>query len=428
VSARVPGITLRYDAKRAATGLGWGVFVDVRLNGKRHAPSKFFATEAEAEEAYASSVVTVTELRAEAAQQARLTKALNVPALPRAPKGAVLFETLALDWLEKAVKPPRKTASTYRGYKGLLERHLFPIMRSWPVNAATMSPDQVTEVLRDHLHKKGLSLSTRIACQRCLGAFFTWVKKRLPHLLPYGNPAEKLSSDIRQDAEMGIRLRKEANPMTRQQVEAFLTWVKEHAPEVWEVFVWLTDEGSRVGEACALKWANLDLERGKAHINDAFSYAHRWLERQQGNEDGLGEKDTKTHRADQYIDLSDRVVEALTTLKSRNLEAWMARGRPGKAPQHVFLNRDLHPRRPDRTLYAVFRAANKALGLVGQTGKPFTIHCLRSTFATLAILEGKLDLRWVAMMLGHSTEETLMAHYFKYVRLVEANPLAGVKR
>ena len=48
---------------------------------------------------------------------------------------------------------------------------------------------------------------------------------------------------------------------------------------------------------------------GKAHVVEAFSQPQRWVERQQGNERARGEKDTKTHRADQYIDLSPRVVE-----------------------------------------------------------------------------------------------------------------------
>jgi integrase len=438
---RVPGITLRFDPKRAA-GLGWGVFVDVRLNGKRHSPSKFFATEEEAERAYRIAAATVAAMRAEVEQDARLKQALAVPPLPQAPKGTVLFETMAKDWLEKTIKPPRRTASTYRGYKGLLERHLFPIMRSWPVNAEVMKPLRLTDVLREDLYKKGVSLSTRVACQRCLSAFFVWAKKQLPAELPYDNPALKLAIDLRMDAEITIRLRQEPNPMTRVQVEDFLAWIKDHYRELWEFFVWLADAGSRVGEVSALKWEHIDVQRGKAHIIDAFSYAHLWWERQQGNADGRGEnaatirtapprkksqadgeKDTKTHRSNQYIDLSDRVVEMLPDLKTRNLEAWMAVGRPGKEPEHVFLNSKLRPRRPDSKLYKAFRAACDTLGLVGQTGEPFTVHCLRDTFATLAILEGKLDLGWVALMLGHATEETLKKHYFKYVRLVADNPL-----
>jgi integrase len=117
----------------------------------------------------------------------------------------------------------------------------------------------------------------------------------------------------------------------------------------------------------------------------------------------------------------------VTTLKTANLERWMARGRFGKEPEHVFLTNRLMPRRPSPILYRVFREACHALQLVGQTGEPFTIHCLRDTFATLAILSGK-HIGWVSMMLGHASEDTTRTHYYRWVRMVEDNPLASTQR
>ena len=172
-----------------------------------------------------------------------------------------------------------------------------------------------------------------------------------------------------------------------------------------------------------MKWNKVDLDNGKAHIIEAFSSSKRWMERQEENKDGSGEKDTKTHRSNQCIDLSDRVVEAVGKLGGRNREAWMAVGRPGNEPKHVFLTGKVTPRRPDKIVYRAFREGCDAL-LVGQTGKPFTIHCLRGTFATLAILDRK-PLGWVSMMLGHADEDTTRRHYYKWVRMVEENPLAG---
>jgi integrase len=422
IARRVRGVHLRFDGKRQ---LPWGLFIDVTINGKRYAPTKFFATEAEAERCYPAAAEEVARLRIEAANEAQLRKAL-VTELPTAPKGTVLFETLATRWLEEEIRPPRRTAATYRNYKGLLDRHLLPIMRTWPVTDDVMSKKRLKDVLRDQLYDKGLSLSMRVACQRCLSAFFSWALTELPPKQLQVNFAYKLGSQLRNDDEIAIQLRQEPNPMTRAQVEAFLAWQQEHQPQLWELFVWLADEGSRIGEACALKWSNIDGD--KAHIVEAFSSSERWMERRRGKEDGLGEKDTKTHRTNQYIDLTDRVVEMLPKLKARTLEEWMKRGRYGKEPQHVFVNSKGRARRPDKTVYAAFRQACDDLNLRGQTGKKFTIHCLRDTFATLAILEKRLALGWVALMLGHATEETLKKHYFRWVRLVEANPLAGIKR
>jgi integrase len=69
----------------------------------------------------------------------------------------------------------------------------------------------------------------------------------------------------------------------------------------------------------------------------------------------------------------------------------------------------------------VFR---KALQLRGQAGRAFTPHCLRDTFATGHLMARK-DVGWVAMMLGHASEETTLRCYCGWVRQASANPLAN---
>jgi len=409
---RVIGVTIRCEPKRL---LPWGLYVDTRIAGKRVSGTKFFATEVEAEAQYPSVAAAITRRRTEAEEQEKLRKALNVPVLPAAPKGSVLFETLATRWLDTHVKE-MFTAATYRNYKGLLDRYLLPIMRTWPVNDQTMEKQRIKHVLREQLYDAKVPLPSRRACQRCLSACFNWIESELPGRILTHNPASKLARYIRRADEKHVVLKPQANPMTRVQVEAFLVWQAQHYPELADLFLWLADEGSRIGEACALKWTHLDLDRGKANIVEAYSSATRWQERQDGDEDGLGEKDTKTHRTDQWIDLTGRVVARLRARKAANLEAWMARGRYGKEATHCFLTRDLTPRRPDKKVYQAFREGCDALSLKGETGKKFTIHCLRDTFASLALLEGK-PLGEVSMMLGHANVKTTQDHYIKWMRL-----------
>ena len=422
--ARVPGVTIRFLEQRAATGRdAWGLFVDVRYEGKRYSPSKFFATEAEAEACYPAAAAEVAKLREEIAQKARLTAALAVPELPQAPKGTVLFETLTLRWLTEHVKEMCAPA-TYLGYKRMLDNHLLPIMRTWPMHDETMTAQRIKDVLKVQLVKQKATLPTRLACQACLSAFFSWAIGELPPRQFTINTALKAGKFVRNPDEKHVVLKQPANPMTRVQVEQFLSWQQEHYPATYELFVWLVDEGSRIGEACALKWDHLNLDGGKAHVVEAFSQAQRWMDRQQGNEKTRGEKDTKTHRADQYIDLSPRVVEVYGKLKIANREAWMKRGRrPIREPEHCVLTGTLQPRRPDKMVYRAFRKGCEALELRGQTGTKFTVHCLRDTFATLSLLEGK-PLGWVSMMLGHADTETTRKHYIRWVRLVDENLLA----
>jgi integrase len=416
----VKGVTLRYDPKRKKP---WGVWIEVIIDGKEMRGARFFALEADGRTAYDEACREIALLRAEADENARRRKELAVPPLPLAPDGTTLFETIAQRWLEEHVRPMLESA-TYRGYAGDLQRHLLPIMRTWPMTDEVMAPQRLKDLLKRQLFDKGLSLSARLSCQSCLSALFGWALGELPPGQLTWNPLLKQARYVRQESEKKVKLKQPPNPMTAVQAEAFLAWQKEHRPAFYEWFLWLVDAGSRIGEVSAVRWSVIDLDRGRAHIIAAYSSSERWAERQRGDTDGLGEKGTKTHREDQYIDLSDRLVEALRKLKVANLEQWMARGRPGKEPQHVFLTRRLTPRRPDNMVYEAFHDCCTALQLVGQTGNPFTIHCLRDTFATLAILGGK-HIGWVSMMLGHADEQTTRRHYYKWLRLVDDNPLAG---
>jgi integrase len=93
-------------------------------------------------------------------------------------------------------------------------------------------------------------------------------------------------------------------------------------------------------------------------------------------------------------------------------------------PQHVFVNTAGKPQRPDGVMREVFRDACTALQLRGQAGRAFTPHCLRDSFATGHLMARK-DVGWVAMMLGHASEETTLRYYYKWVRQAAVNPLAN---
>ena len=251
----------------------------------------------------------------------------------RASGGTILFEPLARNWLQLNVRSLE--AATYRGYKGLLDRVLLPTMRAWPVTDEAMSRKRLHDFLGKDLHAKGVSLSTRVAALRCLSALFAWalVFGDVKHLT--FNPALQLGKHLRQPGEQRHK-KAPPNPMTREQAAALLAWVKDQRRAFWEWFLFLLETGARQGEASALKWEHLDLDIGKAHIVEAFSGSQRWLERQDGDEDGDGEKDTKTHRTDQWIDLSPRLVVALRELQAEQRKEAFRCGR--KMPQHVFVN------------------------------------------------------------------------------------------
>ena len=424
----VKGVRVRYNPYQARKNQKpWGVWIEVTFSGKKPIRrEKPFWTQAEAWAYYPFAAAEVTQLRTEHEAVVAATRAV-VPELPPAPKGSVLFETLALRWLDEAVRPPWLQAGTYLFYKSHLQNHLFPIMRTWPVTAQVMSRDRLKKVLKVDLRATGASLGTRKACQRTLSAFFQWATTELPGQLPT-NPAHDLTEKMLADvSEVGKKKKSAANPMSEAQRDAFLAWQEVHYPETYEVFLWLALQGNRVGEVTALKWDWLRLGELKAEVKETHSFALRTLQIAAGDETGLGEKGTKTD-SEYKIDLHPLVGEKMTALKKRNYEAWLASPRRyGKPPAHCFLNRCGKPRRRDNTIIKAFHEGCAALAEVGlktvgdETGQAFTIHCLRDTFITLAILDGH-DMFWVAHQVGHNNVETLKKHYLKWVQRVAVNP------
>ena len=296
-----PGVRLAHEPTRS---LPYGVWIEVRLGTKGWPTYKVvrgrkgWPTEAAGTTAYHAAVREITVMRAEVDEAERRYRALLEPAaLPPAPRGVMLFEPLARNWLTLGVKGLTE-AATYRAYKGLLDNHLLPVMRAWPVTNEAMSRKRIHDFLGVDLCAKGVSLSTRVAACLCLSALFAWalVFGDVKHLT--FNPALQLGKHLRQPGEQRHKKRP-PNPMTRQQAATFLVWVQTHRRPFWEWFLFLLETGVRQGEASAVKWTHVDLDIGKGHIVEAFSGSQRWMELQEGEEDGSGEKDTKTHRTDQ---------------------------------------------------------------------------------------------------------------------------------
>ena len=53
-------------------------------------------------------------------------------------------------------------------------------MRTWPVHDETLTAARIKDVLKVQLVKAAVTLPTRLACQACLSAFFSWAISELP--------------------------------------------------------------------------------------------------------------------------------------------------------------------------------------------------------------------------------------------------------
>jgi integrase len=150
----------------------------------------------------------------------------------------------------------------------------------------------------------------------------------------------------------------------------------------------LIDTGLRPGEACALRWSDVDLERGRISVQ-------RTVTRGDGGEAVLAEpKTVKSRRTVPVLSgLRDELLRHFDWQRERNLDA----------AGFVFTNQDGRMLRPwtfstrdlDRTL--------ERAGIKKPDAKTsVSLYSLRHTFATLHVVAGT-PLKVVSDVLGHST-------------------------
>jgi integrase len=115
------------------------------------------------------------------------------------------------------------------------------------------------------------------------------------------------------------------SPPTVTQVQQLLHHALEQDPE-WGLYLWLlAATGCRRGEACALRWSDIDLDRAELRIRRSIAHA--------GSE--VYEKSTKTHQSRRVAldvatvdQLRTRVADATEHRGARHLPAL-----PGDAPR-----------------------------------------------------------------------------------------------
>jgi integrase len=142
----------------------------------------------------------------------------------------------------------------------------------------------------------------------------------------------------------------------------------------------------RRGEALGLRWSDVDLDVGRASISQTLTYV--------GTRAVLSEP--KTHRSRRFVALAPEAVTALRAQRARQAEERLQVG-PGYAGLALcFTSINGTPLNPATVSRAFIRHAEGA-------GLPrMTLHGLRHSWATLALLEG-IPTKIVSEILGHSS-------------------------
>ena len=201
----------------------------------------------------------------------------------------------------------------------------------------------------------------------------------------------------------GVRPVARENVLDSAELSSLLLSAAEIEPSWLSFITFLADTGTRLGEASALLWVDVDLSTKTARIRRSFS-------------DGKTLSTTKTGK-ERTIELSSRVVELLTDAKPDivgNDSLVFPNRSGGFIDPHNFRSRPFR------------RIVEHALG----RDRVFSPHGLRHTFASLHLAFGT-NMKWIQNMGGWSSAKLLLdlyGHFLPTESTGFADAIGGTKR
>jgi integrase len=274
-------------------------------------------------------------------------------------------------WLEDSARH-RVRPSTLAGYREQLARYVYPVLGARRL--CDLSPLDI-QVLFQHMTARGLAPSTvRRVHARLKTALRVAVRMGL---LP-SNPLDRVDP---------VRVpRREMRVLSPQEARRFL----DAAPEDRFGVLWwlLLETGLRPSEALALKWEDLDLERGVLYVRRSLSWVGgRWRF-----------EEPKTARARRSVPLSAQLVSALRHHRRAVLEQRLRAGSEWQELGLVFCSEVGTPVDLSNLRNRSFKRILRRAGLPADL-RPYD---LRHSAATLLLLAGEHP-KVVSERLGHST-------------------------
>ena len=300
---------------------------------------------------------------------------------------------------EQVFMPAKKincAEKTRAYYQYSLDKHLYPAFGDLPMQSITSS--QLSAFFL-RLKDSGLAHSTVIGIYVTCNQLFkqAYLDESISR-----NPMDLVQRPRQRKEEH----KKGVEAFTADELKSILSLL-DSEPLKWRCFVrLLIDTGIRRGEACALKWENIDLKDNSALIKENLCYTP---------EKGVYIDVTKTGR-ERVVYFSQEVAALLKQYRSEQIAATARRkamlikdNQPLQfekivIPDYVFTERgNSEPMHPD--------AVNRFFQKFGKkNGIEIHAHKLRHSFASLAIVNGS-DIASVSEVLGHADKATTLRVY-----------------
>lgn len=293
----------------------------------------------------------------------------------------------------KAITTAEKTREYYQG---ALNNHLYKAFGDIPL--PELSSAQITEFFLN-LQDSGLSHSTIIGIYVTLNQL---LKMAYNDDTIDRNPIDKVQRPRQRKEEQ----KREIEAFTSDELKK-INKCLDSEPLKWRAMIRLIeDTGIRRGEACGLRWENIDFKRNAALIKWNICYT---------KEKGIYVDTTKTGK-DREVYFTQAVADILKQYRAEQIAATRKRTdrlikdkkpldiEKVAIPEYVFtekgINAPMHPDSPNRYL----RSFGKKYGI------EIHPHKLRHSFASMAITNGA-DIASVSEILGHAQISTTLNMY-----------------
>jgi integrase len=303
-------------------------------------------------------------------------------------------------WYNQA--EPDLSPAVAANYRRLLDRHIIPRFGATPLRRLRTSDlDAWYAELRRSGGQAGRALApnsiVRIhaVLHRALGQAVKWGWLRTNPASAASPPRAKKHTIVLPEPGDIVRLMRAA---------------EEVNPALPLFFRLATTTGARRGELCALRWTDVNLERGELTIS-------RGLVQAGGR---VIEQDTKTH-AERRVTLDARTIDDLRSHRALCAGAASACGAELGARSFLFSHdpNGASPWRPDYVTLAFGRLRDE-LGLAG-----VRLHDLRHFNATSLLTSGT-DIRTVSGRLGHADASTTLNIYAHFMQRADQEAAARV--
>jgi len=273
-------------------------------------------------------------------------------------------------WLE-AHKPSIKESS-YAVYRHKLEKHIIPYFEKMKYNRLDLGEISkfVTDKLSDGLSAKYISDMVIM-----IKGAAKWAE--ITHNY----------ADLIKDADLPKKKIKETAVFTQEEQKKIITTAKKEHTNTSCGVVLTMFTGMRIGEACALKWADIDFNNKVLHISKTVQRMHIY-----GAERKTVVKVTtpKSETSVRDIPLPDFIMDMLREFRGNDNEYILSGTEQFVEP---------------RTLENRYKAMLKRAGVAVRK-----YHVLRHTFAVMG-LEQNFDIKTLSEILGHSNAVVTLKVY-----------------